>query len=109
MQSSRGIIPIYRPRPLRVQPLLQLSATQRSSPTAAPNDPQRSKRSLPAYEVGELAVSKGLQDAYGVLGPSPTNKSVGGKTDLAEFIINRGEKVVNQVLKVGQMNNDFPL
>ncbi len=32
-----------------------------------------------------------------------------GKTDLAEFIINRGERVLNQALKVGITNIDLSL
>ena len=60
---------------------------------------QRTSR-LTAYEVSQIAVSRGIKSRLELaVGPRTLTKTE-GKTDLAEFIINRGQKVVECAIQV---------
>ena len=52
---------------------------------------------MSAYEVSEFILSKALRDRTELLAFSNQQREE-GKTDLAEFIVNRGKKVVNEVI-----------
>ena len=57
----------------------------------------KKRKHLSAYEVSEIILSKGLRDQPELLAFSNQQREE-GKTDLAEFIVNRGKKVVNEVI-----------
>ena len=52
------------------------------------------------FEVSELAVSKRIKDYLQLLALAKRQKTE-GKKDLAEFIVNRGKKAVEEALKLG--------
>ena len=58
---------------------------------------EKKRKRLSAYEVSEIILSKGLRDRTELLAFSNQQREE-GKTDLAEFIVNRGKKVVNEVI-----------
>lgn len=60
---------------------------------------KRSPR-LSMFEVSELAVSKGIKNYLQLLALAKRQKTE-GKKDLAEFIVNRGKKAVEEALKLG--------
>ena len=66
---------------------------------AEPSAKKKRRARLTAYEVSQIVVSKGLKSRLELLAFANRQKTL-GKTDLAQFIINRGERVVNQVIKV---------
>ena len=53
---------------------------------------------LSAFEFSEIIVSMGLKSRTDVLALAHMQKNE-GKSDMAEFIVNRGSKVVNEVLR----------
>ncbi len=58
---------------------------------------RRRKDRLSPYEVGEIAVENNLRTRLQLLAFANKQKEL-GKTDLAEFIMNRGRKVVDEAL-----------
>lgn len=65
----------------------------------------RSRKRLSAFDVSEIAVVKGIKTRTGLLALANIQKKE-GKTDLAEFIVNRGAKVVDEAIETGwEMNN----
>ena len=52
---------------------------------------------MSAYQVAEIVLSKRLQNRTELLAFSNQQRQE-GKTDLAEFIVNRGKKAVNEVI-----------
>lgn len=63
------------------------------------NPKRRKKARLSAYEVSQIAVSRGIKTRLGLLALANQQKAA-GKTDLAEFIVNRGRRVVNDAIEV---------
>ena len=59
----------------------------------------RAKR-LSIYDVSQIAVNKGIKTRLQLLALANVQKK-SGKTDLAEFIANRGFKAVEDALKIG--------
>jgi hypothetical protein len=57
----------------------------------------RKRKRLSAYEVSEIVREKGLRNRTDLLAFSNKQREE-GKTDLAEFIVNRGKKVVSEVI-----------
>ena len=57
------------------------------------------KRQLSVFEVSELVVAKGFKTRLELLAFAQEQKRE-GKTDLAQFIANRGAKVVDEAIKV---------
>ena len=57
----------------------------------------KKRKRLSAYEVSEIILSKGLRNRTELLAFSNQQREE-GKTDLAEFIVNRGKKVVSEVI-----------
>ena len=55
------------------------------------------RKHLSAYQVAEIVLSKRLQNRTELLAFSNQQRQE-GKTDLAEFIVNRGKKAVNEVI-----------
>ena len=64
---------------------------------------KKRKRSS-AYEVSEIILSKRLRNRTELLAFSNQQRQE-GKTDLAEFIVNRGKKVVNEVIATACMRD----
>ncbi|XP_072021057.1 uncharacterized protein [Amphiura filiformis] len=62
-----------------------------------PGRRRKRKARLSSYEVGEIAVDNNLKNRLQLLAFANAQK-FNGKTDLAEFILNRGKKVVDEVL-----------
>ena len=62
---------------------------------------------LSVYEVSQIAVSKGIKTRVELLALAHTQKQ-SGKTDLAEFIANRGSRAVEEALKVGWELEEAP-
>ncbi|KXJ07843.1 hypothetical protein AC249_AIPGENE8158 [Exaiptasia diaphana] len=58
------------------------------------------KRLLSVYEVSQIAVAKNITTRLGLLAYAQEQKSL-GKIDLAQFIANRGSRVVDEAIKVG--------
>ena len=58
----------------------------------------RRKRCLSAFEVSEIVVEKGIQSVTELQALASEQKSE-GKTDLAEFIMNRALRVVSDIMK----------
>lgn len=57
----------------------------------------KKRKRVSAYEVSEIILSKGLRNRTELLAFSNQQREE-GKTDLAQFIVNRGKKVVNEVI-----------
>lgn len=57
----------------------------------------RKRRRLSSYEVSQIIVAKNLRDRTALMAFANVQKQE-GKTDLAEFIVNRGTKVVNELI-----------
>ena len=60
---------------------------------------RQKKTRLSAYEVSQIAFSKGIRTRLQLLALANQQKNE-GKTDLAEFVVNRGKKVVNEAIEV---------
>lgn len=65
------------------------------------------KKRLSVYEVSQIAVEKGIKSRLQLLALANSQKKV-GKTDLAEFIANRGYKVVEDALRIGWDMEEAP-
>ena len=67
-----------------------------------PGLPKRKKacKSLSIYDVSQIAIEKGIRTRLQLLAYANRQKKE-GKTDLAEFIANRGAKAVEEALTVG--------
>ena len=65
-----------------------MSANQRS---------KKKRKRLSAFEFSQIIVEKGLKNRTDALAFAFMQKNE-GKTDLAEFIINRGVKTVNEAI-----------
>ena len=61
---------------------------------------KRKPKSLSVYDVSQLSVEKGIKTHLEILALANKQKRE-GKTDLAEFIANRGAKAVEEALTVG--------
>ena len=59
---------------------------------------EKKRKRLSEFEFSEIIVSKGLKSRTNVLALAHMQKNE-GKSDMAEFIVNRGSKVVNEVLR----------
>ena len=57
----------------------------------------KKRKRLSAYQVAEIVLRKRLQNRTELLAFSNQQRQE-GKTDLAEFIVNRGKKAVNEVI-----------
>ena len=60
------------------------------------NNPR--KRRLSAFEVSEIIIEKGIESVTELQALAKKQKSE-GKTDLAEFIVNRAPRVVSDIVK----------
>jgi hypothetical protein len=65
--------------------------------TQDPGRKRKRKQRLSNYEVGEIAIENNLKTRLQLLAFANAQKKE-GKTDLAEFIMNRGKKVVEEML-----------
>ena len=61
---------------------------------------KRRRKNLSVYDVSQIAVQKGIKTRLELLVLANQQKKE-GKTDLAEFIANRGSKAVDEALAVG--------
>jgi len=61
---------------------------------------KRRRKNLSVYDVSQIAVQKGIKTRLELLVHANQQKNE-GKTDLAEFIANRGSKAVDEALAVG--------
>ena len=61
---------------------------------------RKRKNKLSIYQVSQIAVAKGIKSRLELLVLASGQKKE-GKEDLAEFIANRGNKVVDEAIKVG--------
>ena len=59
---------------------------------------KRKKERISYYEMSEIIVAKNIKTRTELLAPAREQK-LEGKTDIAEFIVNRGSKVVAEVLE----------
>ncbi|KAK3722844.1 hypothetical protein QZH41_007801 [Actinostola sp. cb2023] len=59
--------------------------------------PRKKKKRLSAFELSEIIVQKGIKTRLQLLVLADEQKKE-GKTDVAEFIVNRGSKIVSEVL-----------
>ena len=57
----------------------------------------KKKKRLTSFEVSEIVVEKNLRDRTELLAYANMQKR-GGKTDLTEFVVNRGTKALNEVI-----------
>lgn len=75
---------------------------EESSSTSSPSVSKKRKRTprLSMFEVSEIAVSKGINTYTELLALAQRQKRE-GKTDLAEFIVNRGKKTVEEAIRTG--------
>ena len=88
--------------------------TQQASRARAKGSGNRKKISkrartprLSVYDVSQIAVSKGIKTRLELLALANAQKK-SGKTDLAEFVANRGYKAVEDALKVGWEMEEAP-
>ena len=56
------------------------------------------RKRLSSYEVSQIILSNNLKDRTELMAHANMQKNE-GKTDLAEFVINRGNKVINELIK----------
>ena len=75
----------------------EMPATTDLRSEGKPTKAKRRKR-LSAYEFSQIIVEKGLKNRTDVLAFAHMQKNE-GKTDVAEFIVNRGAKVVNDAIQ----------
>ena len=61
---------------------------------------KKARKSLSIYDVSQIAVEKGIKNRLELLALANQQKRE-GKTDLAQFIANRGGKAVDEALSVG--------
>ena len=61
---------------------------------------KRVARSLSMFDISEIAVSKGIRIYLDLLALAKRQKKE-GKNDLAQFIVNRGKKTVEEAIKTG--------
>jgi len=59
--------------------------------------PRKKKKRLSAFELSEIIVQKGIKTRLQLLVLADEQKKE-GKTDVAEFIVNRGSRIVSEVL-----------
>ena len=64
-----------------------------------PNSAKRKKKRMSCYELSEIIVAKNIKTRTELLALVREQK-LEGKTDIAEFIVNRGSKVVSDVLQM---------
>lgn len=72
---------------------------------------KRTRKTLTIFDVSQLAVEKGIKTRLELVALANSQKRE-GKTDLAEFIANKGAKAVDDALSVGwelenSENRDF--
>lgn len=72
---------------------------------------KRRRKTLTIFDVSQLAVEKGIKTCLELVALANSQKRE-GKTDLAEFIANKGAKAVDDALSVGwelenSENRDF--
>lgn len=58
---------------------------------------RRKRQRLSAYEVSKIIVKKNIKDRTELMAFANSQRQE-GKTDLAEFVLNRGTKIVNEVI-----------
>ena len=64
-----------------------------------PNSAKRKKKRMSCYELSEIIVTKNIKTRTELLALAREQK-LEGKTDIAEFLVNRGSKVVSDVLQM---------
>ena len=74
----------------------EMATTTNSHREGKPTKAKRCKR-LSTFEFSQVIVQKGLENRTDVLAFAQMQKKE-GKTDIAEFILNRGVKVVNDAI-----------
>ena len=77
----------------------ETESEEESTPTTSGRKRKRALR-LSMFEVSEIAVSKGIKSYLGLLALAKRQKTE-GKTDLAQFIVKRGKKAVEEAIKAG--------
>ena len=75
----------------------EMPTTTNSYSEGKPTKAKRRKR-LSTFEFSQIIVEKGLENRTDVLAFAQMQKNE-GKTDIAEFILNRGAKVVNDAIQ----------
>ena len=65
------------------------------------------KRQLCVYEVSQIVVNKKFESRLQLLAFAQEQQKK-GKTDLAQFIVNRGSKAVDEAIRVGWVLNEVP-
>ena len=82
--------------------------TQVSTDSDADNNKaKRRKKRVTSYELSEIALAKNIKSRTELLALARQQK-LEGKTDIAEFIVNRGAKVVSEVLDTAwEMENSI--
>ncbi len=76
------------------------NATEGENESVSNRKRKRWRKNLSVYDVSQIAVQKGIKSRLELLVLANQQKNE-GKTDLAEFIANRGSKAVDEALLVG--------
>ena len=73
---------------------------EESSATRSSSKKRKRPPRLTMFDVSEIAVSKGIKTYLELLALAKRQK-MEGKTDLAQFIVNRGKKAVEEAIRTG--------
>lgn len=98
LAASETVVEERRGRPEQEMEVEQ-SVEEDSTRSSASKKRKRPPR-LSMFEVSEIAVSKGIQTYTELLALAQRQKRE-GKIDLAEFIVNRGRKTVEEAISTG--------
>ena len=82
------------------QHCVENSESSNEKSASSSKTPSRHKR-LKAFEVSEIVINKNIKSCTDLLALAHEQK-LEGKTNLAEFIVNRGSKVINEVISTAR-------
>ena len=76
------------------------SGEESSASTRSSSKKRKRPSRLTIFDVSEIAVSKGIKTYLELLALAKRQK-MEGKTDLAQFVVNRGKKAVEEAIRTG--------
>lgn len=84
-------------KPDRIELATKHRAGDESTAEQEAGEGKKRKRRLSSYEVSQIIIENGINNRLELLALAHSQE-LEGKTDLAEFVVNRGTKVVNEVI-----------
>ena len=97
-KSDEGVL-LSPGHPDLQEPRTSAASARRAGPSSQPGEPRPKKKRLSSFDVSEIVRARNIKTRTELMALAEEQRNE-GKTDLAEFVVNRGAKRVAEAIQV---------